>query len=101
MIRAQKEPERFAFEHRGDSKLVAAILAAPPFLSGLSQEAVDRIKAVALEALHPAEVREIAALEDAEKVAANAVDLARERIVKRAELVKGQDGKWRHKSEGE
>jgi len=67
LIRAQKEPEQFVFSHRSDAKLVAAVLAAPSLLSGLTQEAAERIRAVAFEALHPNEVKEIAALEAAEK----------------------------------
>src|SRR5262249_43307382 len=99
LVRDQKEPERFAFEHRSDAKLVAAILAAPPFLSGLTPEAVDRIRTIALETLHPGETKEIAELEAAEKVARQAVKLAQERVAKRAELRQDPDGAWRHTSE--
>jgi hypothetical protein len=98
-VRAKPEPEKFAFEHRTDPKLVAAVLGAPAFLSGLTPEAVDRIRDIALRSLHPAEVEEISALEAAEMVAAQAVQHARERIAKRGEMRLDMDGIWRHTSE--
>lgn len=87
LLRAKGEDaEQFAFSHRTDPKLVAAILGAPAFLSGMSQDAVERLRAVASQALYPAEVEEIAALEAAERVAMQAAEHARERIARRAEL---------------
>src|SRR5262249_27824057 len=86
MCRAAENPEAFAFAHRSNAQTVAAILSAPDFLSGLSAEAAERIRVVALEALHPNEVRQIADLEAAQKVALDAVDLARERIAKRGDV---------------
>ena len=65
---------------RALSDMVGSVLAAPPVLSGLTAEAVERLKAVALQSLHPVEVANIAALESAEQVAKQAVELARERL---------------------
>src|SRR5262249_43863726 len=62
MCRAAENPEAFAFAHRSNAQTVAAILSAPDFLSGLSAEAAERIRVVALEALHPNEVRQLADL---------------------------------------
>jgi hypothetical protein len=99
IIRAKPEPERFAFDLRSDAKVVQAILSGPASLSGLTDEAVGRIRDAALEALHPNEVAEIAHLEAAEKVARQAVKHAQERIAKRAEMRQDTDGAWRHTSE--
>jgi hypothetical protein len=98
-IRAKPEPERFAFDHRSDAKVVRAILSGPAFLSGLTPEAIHRIRDAALQALHPKEVEEIAELEAAEKIARQAVKHAQERIAKRADLRQDSDGAWRHMSE--
>jgi len=90
LLRAKGEDaEQFAFSHRTDPKLVAAILGAPAFLSGMSQDAVERLRAVASQALYPAEVEEIAALEAAERVAMQAAEHARERIARRDRAVIG------------
>jgi hypothetical protein len=93
-IKQHKTPEQFAFELRSDPKAMAAVLAAPAFLSGLKDEAVGRLREAALQALHPAEVQEIAALESAEKVARDAVTVAAERIASRAGLKKNMAGEY-------
>jgi hypothetical protein len=76
-----------------------SILSAPAFLSGLNDEGVGRIRDAALRTLHPAEILEIAALEEAEKVARDAVKIAEERIATRAGLRKSMGGDWQHVSE--
>jgi hypothetical protein len=93
-IKQHKTPEAFAFELRSDPKAMAAVLAAPAFLSGLKDEAVGRLREAALQALHPQEVQEIADLEQAQKVAADAVRVASERIAQRAGLQKNMNGEY-------
>ena len=51
-----------------DARTVQAILSAPAFLSGLTDEAVARLRDSALQALHPKEVEEIAQLEAGTKL---------------------------------
>jgi hypothetical protein len=65
----------------------------------LTDEAVGRIRDAALRSLHPQEIAEIEQLQQAEKVAADAVRVAAERIATRAGLMRGMDGKWYHPSE--
>jgi hypothetical protein len=93
-IKAESEPEKFAFGLRSDAKVVRAILSAPAFLSGMTDEGLGRLREAALHALHPAEVSEVAELTAAEKIARDALALAKERIATRAGLTKGADGTW-------
>ena len=75
-------------------KIVNAVLAAPAVLSGLEPEAAERIRALAIEVNHPQETAQIRDLEAAQKVVEQAVEHARERIVKRGNVKPGPDGKW-------
>jgi hypothetical protein len=93
-IKAEADPEKYAFGLRSDARVVQAVLGAPGFLSGLSDQAVDRLRESALHALHPKEVAEIDELTAAEKVARDALAVARERIAARAGFIKGPDGTW-------
>jgi hypothetical protein len=73
---------------------MAAVLSAPAFLSGMTAEGIERLRAAALESLYPQERAEIAELTAAEKVAREAVVSARNRIAERAGLVKDMAGNW-------
>jgi len=73
-------------------KIVNAVLAAPAVLSGLEPEAAERIRALAIEVNHPQETAQIRDLEAAQKVVEQAVEHARERIVKRGNVKPGPDG---------
>jgi len=81
-IRAQESPEQFAYGLRTDPKVVQAVLGAPSFLSGMSDEAAGRLRAVALETCHPEEVREVEELTAAEKIARDALALARHPVTR-------------------
>jgi hypothetical protein len=93
-VRAEKEPEKFAFGLRGDAKVMQAVLSAPAFLSGMTNEGVERLRAAALESLYPSERAEMEQLTSAEKIAREAVISARNRIAERAGLVKDAAGNW-------
>jgi len=88
VLRSKPEPEKFARELLSDAKTMGSILNAPAFLSGMSEEALERLRTAALLALHPDEIAEVEQLEAAERHARDAVELARERIAKRAGIIK-------------
>jgi hypothetical protein len=71
-----------------------AVLSAPAFLSGMTNEGVERLRAAALESLYPSERAEMEQLTSAEKIAREAVISARNRIAERAGLVKDAAGNW-------
>jgi hypothetical protein len=59
-VKAEKDnAEKFAFGLRADPKVMAALLSAPPFLSGLTAEGIERLRAAALESIYPEERAEI------------------------------------------
>jgi len=93
-IRQHKEPEAFALSLRSDPKAMAAVLAAPAFLSGLNDDGQNRLRDAALRSLHPVELNEIEELTKAEAHAREAVKLAQHRIAKRAGMLQGADGQW-------
>jgi hypothetical protein len=83
LVRMEANPSAFAFANRTNKDLVRAITSGPAFLSGMTDQEVERLRKDSLLALHPEEAAEIESLTWAEGVAQDAVKLAAERIAKR------------------
>src|SRR5207249_54995 len=96
-IAKQQSPAMAAIQHKNDPRVVAAVLNAPAFLSGLTDEEVGQVRSAALESTDSAlEEREVS---HALGVCREAVKSAQRLIARRADLRHDPDGKWRHINE--
>jgi hypothetical protein len=93
MIRADKAPAMAAIKHRGDPKIVAAILSAPPALSGLTSEEQDALRR-SVEGSTP-EGQEVAQINEALAIGDDATNTARFMLAERARMTRGADGTWK------
>ena len=98
-LAAMKENKmRFLAKHVADGQVAAAVLSAPSFLSGLSDEEFSFLRTRVEEHVAPGVVKArtetLKALEHAEQGRQRALD----KIAERAGLTKGPDGTWRDPS---
>lgn len=94
-IAGQENPSHAAWKLSSDPRVIAAILQAPSFLSGLTDEDVANIRNAAVKAAHPDQVREIAEIENALRVCQKAIASAQRKIAQRANMRRDADGIWR------
>jgi hypothetical protein len=74
---------------------LCGVYSGPAWLSGVTDETVGLIRDSASKALYPSECAEVEQLQAAHKHAADAVELAKQRIAARAGLAKGADGNFK------
>lgn len=90
----QQSPAMAAIQHRADPRVIAAVLNAPSFLSGMTEEEVGNFRSAALDSTDPAqEEREVS---NALDVCRAAIKAGQQMIARRADIRKDPDGKWRH-----
>jgi hypothetical protein len=93
----QKSPALAAIQHMADPRVVAAVLNAPSFLSGMAEEEVGKFRSAALDSTDPAqEEREVTS---ALAVCRTAIKAAQQMIGRRTDVRKDPDNKWRHINE--
>lgn len=91
-VRAQESPTTFVLNNMSDSRVVGAVLHAPGFLSGLNDEAVNIVRDRMRSALHPEQVKQRKAAEDALSELQSGVDAARRLILARTDTRAGTKG---------
>src|SRR5690606_36395804 len=94
-------PDSFVLGHAADPRDVSAVISAPAFLSGMTDEKIGMVRQEILHKLHPAHHEEIKKLEWALGVCGKAVKVAQQRIAERAGMRRSREGNWLHNSETE
>jgi hypothetical protein len=93
-IGKQQNPAMAAVQQKNDPRVIAAILNAPAFLSGLTDEQLGTFRAAALDSSDPAqEERQVS---NALDVCRAAIRAAQHMIARRADLRRDPDGAWRY-----
>lgn len=92
MLRARENPITFAMAHRGDPAMAGAILNAPAYLSGLSDEQWSAFSEAAESSLSPEVVGQQREVEGALQVARKAIEQAKTIVAERGQLLKTADG---------
>jgi hypothetical protein len=91
-VARQQSPVLAALKLKGDAQAVAAILGAPSFLSGLSDDEAATFRAQVLEGTEPA--KEAAEIKKAIGVCSDAIKSAAAMITARANMRQRHDGTW-------
>ena len=93
---AQKNCELFVERYKGDARVVQAVIGAPAFLSGLTEELKNFFLQRASLAMFPKEVAQKKQLSKAMGVAHQSIEQAARKIAERGQLLKTSNG-WEPK----
>ncbi len=94
-VARQEKPDSFVLVHAADERVVAAVLSAPAFLSGMKDEHLAILERAILNKLHPDRTEYRDTLQRALGVCEQAIKQAQRLIVDRAKMVRHPDGQWR------
>lgn len=95
-VLAQENPVGFVLNHLDDGRVVAAVLHAPGFLSGIDEVGLTVIRERSRSALHPDQVRNRKEAEEALETLDKGIAAARRMVLDRTETRIDQDGQVRH-----
>jgi hypothetical protein len=85
----------FLSEHAHNPEIVAALLNAPDFLSGMNEVEMEYLRALSLRALHPKRAAAIDLLERTSEGLRRARANAERMLVARTGVKRDREGKWR------
>lgn len=95
----QTSPHDFVLKNLSDSRVVAAVLHAPAFLSGLGDAEWNLVRERAKQALHPTQVEMTTAITKALAEVKEGVASTKRILLERCDLREDSDGEIRHISE--